>query len=378
MGRMRYFHRALAVGAFLLSSACGQVSESLEQSALPLLNGEASGVEDNEVVKVIAVQPDKTTHVCTGTLIAPNLVITARHCVVNSNSLPFSCTIDGELVTSSAGGRLGAPVAPENIAFHVGPEFKTPVAAVGAKLFSTDSTTSCRNDIAVMLLDRDITDAPIAAIRLGGGVKRGEAMSLMGYGWDENGDSGVRRRRGGIEVEAVGESEFNDTPDLTPPRTFVTPGPVLCVGDSGGPAFGSQGEVVGVWSAVVGDCEDPDSKNVFTQVAPFEDLVLKPAFEASGYEPIVAELPPDEGEGGTGNVDSGGSSTDTGGTEASGGTTGEEPVAGSAGTTGGNKTAPRKKRDTDGCSTVPGRTETPAALVAAGFMALVASRRRRR
>ncbi len=377
---MRRLRIALPVGLLLSVSACGFTPESTEQTQEPVLNGVASGVEDNAVVKVIATQADMTMHTCTGTLIAPNLVLTARHCVVNSNALAFSCTSDGELVKGSPGGKLGAPVPPEDIESHAGPESKTPAAAVGAKMFSTDSTTTCRNDIAVMLLDREIAEIQPATLRLRTGVQRGESLSVVGYGWDEEGNAGVRRRRDGMEVIEVGASEFNPDPDLTPPRTFVAPGPVLCIGDSGGPAFGDQGEVVGVWSQVVGDCQNPDSRDVFTQVAPFEAAVLAPAFEAAGYEPLVAELPV-VGEGGAPSTGAGGAPPDVGGTDTVGGTdaaagTGEEPAtAGSAGT-GGSKPTRRKKVDS-GCSTTPGGTGAPASLLGALLGLALAWRRRR-
>ena len=74
--------------------------------ALPVLYGEVSGADEDGVVMVVA-SLSNVSHACTGSLLAPNLLITARHCVANFTDEPFTCGPDGELVSTGGGGRMG-------------------------------------------------------------------------------------------------------------------------------------------------------------------------------------------------------------------------------------------------------------------------------
>src|SRR5512135_2500235 len=54
---------------------------------------------------------------CSGTVVAPNLVLTARHCVSNAITTMPSCDADGR---SDNGAPLGHDADPSHIAIYVG------------------------------------------------------------------------------------------------------------------------------------------------------------------------------------------------------------------------------------------------------------------
>jgi hypothetical protein len=344
---MRTF--ALACFATLAATACSQgAPETTAQSREPIWEGEPSGESDDGVVFLIA-RGSKTSQ-CTATLVAPNLIITAKHCVVEFSSEPFSCTSEGELTSGSRGGAMGALIAPENISFVVGAEAArnpTP-SALGLQIFSVATPSICRNDIAMVLLDREILDVPIVPMRLGQGNSRGEMLRVIGYGADHNGAFGTRNTLRDQRIVQVGVSAFLEDGDPVPPRTFMTVGPSLCIGDSGGPALTENEAITAVWSQLVGACGDDDARNYFTQIAPFEDTIVRPAFEAAGYEPLLeVEMgsggapTADAGTGGepAGSGASGGVETSAGGAETGAG--GGAPVEGGAGSAeGGTPSAP--------------------------------------
>jgi hypothetical protein len=257
-----------------------------------ILHGDPSGPEEDAVVFVIA-KASRLTARCSGTLVAPNLVITARHCVSEYAANTFTCTPEGELAPGSVGGTMGALIPAENVEIAVGadPGTNPEIMAVGQRIFSVETTTICRSDIAMVLLDRDIPNLPIAPMRLGRGNSVGELIRVVGYGLDENQDFGKRNTRSGVRIEGVGESEFLDEGDAVPRRTFLTLGPTLCIGDSGGPAFTENAAITAVWSSVVGECTANSARNYFTQIAPFENTIVRPAFEAAGYEPLLEDGP---------------------------------------------------------------------------------------
>jgi hypothetical protein len=309
----------------------GYQSDSGKERA-PVLNGSASGPEEDGVVQLLSANSVRTRYLCTGTLVAKNLVATARHCVSNFDNGSFDCTPEGKLDPGSDGGEMGTLLVPADVEIRTGVhvDFSQPPQALGSRIFAALTTTLCNNDIAFVVLDRDIEGVSPYPIRLTSSVEPGDTLRAVGYGLTEAMETAeFRYARDGLRVALVGDNEFRPDGELLAPRAFLTEGPALCLGDSGGPAFAESGALVGVFSLVAGgDCDSPRVRNVFTQVSPFHATVIGPAFEAAGATPI---LEPGEGAGG-----SAGSMSTSGGEAGEGGSPGVSGGGGTGGTSGGD------------------------------------------
>ena len=209
-----------------------------------------------------------------GTLVAPNLIATALHVVsVNPSNIPFTCDATGNEVSGSKGSLLGATVAPEKVAVYGGPTvYGGPASAeplaYGHEIVSTGSPTICENDLAFIILDRELS-LPVAPVRRGEPIQLGEVLTAVGFGSDEPSASPTRTQRE-VNVTAAGQWI----------RTFtVSEGP--CEGDSGGPALSPEGAIVGVFSTVGVDCSGPNAAATYTDLSFFSKLVER-AFEAGG------------------------------------------------------------------------------------------------
>lgn len=291
----------------------GQEQTSVDRTAV--LNGEAPGIEDNSVVAIDAIDSSGTIWSCSGTLVAPNLVLTARHCVSNFSVELFTCDSQGNLA-SGPGGKLGALDKPSDISIRSGSDVFGKVIARGKEIIAADTNTICHNDIAMVILDRTLADLPVAQLRLFDGVVPRDRIRVAGYGINgstSGTSTGVKYSRKGLSVARVGSSSYRPVGDDVPPRTFTIEQPVECPGDSGGPAFSADtNAVVGVFSQFTGTCTSPNTTNYYTEVAPFRDDVIMPAFNHAGYEPWL-ETNAEPGLYGTGGGNGSGGSSPTGG-----------------------------------------------------------------
>lgn len=239
----------------------------------------------NSVVLLRTPMPG-STQACTGTLVAPNLVLTALHCVAPLRDADFTCNSDGTVTQNKPGaGELSTPVAANLVEIRVGLDaVHQEPAARGKVLITTKSPNICHNDLALVILDTEL-DLPIARLRLDTPMTLGEPLTIVGYGMTSvSGDEVTRRYVENIRVQDIGLDTGGTATSGAPPRTIVV-GASACKGDSGGPAFAHLNDepaVAGVDSIVVGTCGSSISRSIFTRLAPFKKLILS-SFEEAGY-----------------------------------------------------------------------------------------------
>lgn len=274
------------------ATGCGASSDSelelgrLEQA---IAGGEVDESENWPGVLLLHTKVDSSQgqQACTGTLVAPNLVLSALHCVAPLRDSNFECNPDGSVTQNAPGaGELGSPVDASYVEVRVGLDAATSdIAAYGKQLLTTNSLNICNNDLALIILDTEL-DLPLSRLRLEADVEQGESLTIVGYGTNGvSGSSVTRRAVEPIRVVEVGSDSGENPTSGAPPRTFVV-GPSACKGDSGGPAF-SKNEagdpvLIGVDSIVVGSCGASTSRSIYTRLAPFEKLITS-AFKAAGY-----------------------------------------------------------------------------------------------
>jgi hypothetical protein len=353
----------------LVASACGACTApsasvaELGETRAPVVGGDVSpagGIED--AVLLMRTVVDEGEIVCTASLVAQNLAITARHCVAHLVSGNFRCTGQGELESQDAGaGTLGMHFDATGLSFYDVKTPRTTPVAQGLQILSTLSTSICTNDLAFVVLDRDVP-LPVLPMRQNGRALLGEAVTLVGYGFDDKMATGnvldyatqPRTHNDHLTVANLGPAADGGVSSAAP-RTVVVDGPSGCVGDSGGPLIARDtGAVLGVYSLLDGtSCLAPDAHNLFTHVPDFDFLAgqaftaanAKPTPESSGSEPGEGGAGPGTGTAGADNGEAGTSSAgapneSNGGAPADTGGTGGFPTGGSASSEGGAANAP--------------------------------------
>jgi len=171
----------------------------------PIIGGTpAAATEYDAVVALLQVSGEYAEYFCSGTLIRPDVVLSAAHC------------LDGQRASQVLVG--------------VGPELSNDMKLYKAsklKVHPEYDASAILDDIALVKLSSPVIGVtPIAEAFDGIGLLAGEALDFAGFGQTEDGGSGTRLRVGG-------ELGGDEATQLCYGQRSGGP----CFGDSGGPAF---------------------------------------------------------------------------------------------------------------------------------------------
>ena len=260
------------------------IAERTSTRSDAIIAGRESGIDQDAVVLLYLANRNQT---CTGTMVAPNLLVTARHCVGEAN--------DDGVVTDYAPADLRVFVGANALTALRDDESKP---ATRAKELVVPPGHSLYPDIAFLVLE-DSLSTPVTAIRLSHGVGVGETVGVIGYGVDESGERPkARMQRSGLLVSQIGPGRSGIGEPIR--RGELVFGEAACSGDSGGPAFSvDTGALVAIASRVgngveptadapASFCIGDEADDIYTDFTPAADVTTR-AFAAAGASPVLED-----------------------------------------------------------------------------------------
>lgn len=250
-------HVLIALGGLLLAGCSGSGDDpSVGQRSSGIYHGAAESGEA-WAVAVHYIRPGTTKlRLCTGSLIAPRAVLTAKHCIFDETSNDVWQSLPPSAFTVAVGQNVTGVMQQQVgvTALYTTPGDYTQSDALGGK------------DIAVLVLNAELATSPRPLSTLGPLV--GDPLRIIGFGFTQTDQLGLKHS-GATSVSDVGNGVFESA------------GPAwTCSGDSGGPALHvTRGEILGVSSYGPSGCNVPES--YYTRVDVHQELIAQ-AVAASG------------------------------------------------------------------------------------------------
>lgn len=247
---------AVAVGLTTLLSGCVEQEYQEPQELAQARQSIKGGERDTEHSAVVGMYSTATGGVCSGTLIAPNLVLTAQHCIAQVQSQQVIC----------GSTSFGQTYSPNQIFVTTEPTLTRDghaYARVSEIHVPQGTGDMCGEDIALLILGENIPSSQAVPIppRVDEAVRDGEVYSAIGYGHIGDGSgAGVRRILTGLKVQCEGAR----CPDYTTVQDNEWLGDGgTCQGDSGGAAIDEYGRVLGALSRGASGCRSSLYSAVF-------------------------------------------------------------------------------------------------------------------
>lgn len=270
MNRVRFCLRMACVAfwAIVGSSGCAvDEGDALSSHRQAIVGGiPADDVTYNAVVALVASVGEQELVFCSGTLISPDTVLTAAHCVTGDDALDIQKLMDEDRVRIVVGARIGDKTS-------------TSHAIADVRVHPDYVVNGRHDDLAMIRLFEPIDVVPWIPSQVT--ITQDLTVKMAGFGADENGVSGVRRVVEG-KVDAVCERAYGQCEaHIEDQRLFVPNHASLhlyrdggsCYGDSGGPVFvevNGDRQIVGVHARVDGTCR---LYSLSTSVLPYRSWI---------------------------------------------------------------------------------------------------------
>jgi hypothetical protein len=244
--------KPVVVGTLVLAWAAGcgsrdpstaSVDESTANSSSAIQGGMADTTHDFAVGVLQHSVSQGGAAFCSGVLLAPNLVATARHCVSQISSVQIDCATAMFGSTMPVGNVLVTPsptITQSSTFYRVASITVPPASAV------------CGNDIAFLILSSNISASGYVTPTINPPMTDHSAYTTVataiGYGVDTPTDTmgtsaGVRRVKQNIKLACIpNDKTFTDCFSYPNARQFISPnefegGDGTCEGDSGSGAY---------------------------------------------------------------------------------------------------------------------------------------------